>query len=337
MKFKVPDNKEIVIDCKQQAVRAVRFSVDSRYCMTCGSDKSLKLWNPHRGLFLKTYIGHGHEVLDAQGSGDNSQICCGGADKTVVLFDVASGQAVRKYRDHAGTVNCVKFNEESTVIMSGSLDNTVRAWDTRSRSHKPTQILDEASDSVISLQVSDHEILTGSADGKLRRYDLRVGRLFVDCIGKGGRDILTGSADGKLRHYDLRVGRLFVDCIGKAVTSVTFTRDGQCSLVSSQDNAVRLMDKDTGEMLNEFKGHSHSQYKVDSCLNHDDTLVVSGSEDGKVYFWDLVEAKLIHTLDHSTTRPVHSVSFHHSEPSLLTACADKVFLWRCAEPDDDQG
>ncbi|XP_076462442.1 WD repeat domain-containing protein 83-like [Babylonia areolata] len=303
MKFKVPENKEAVLDCKQQAVRAVRFSVDSRYCMTCGSDKSVKLWNPHRALFLKTYVGHGHEVLDAQGSGDNSQICTGAMDKTVVLFDVASGQAVRKYRDHAGTVNCVKFNEESTVILSGSLDNTVRAWDTRSRSHTPIQVLDEATDSVTSLQVSDHEILTGSADGKVRRYDLRVGRLFADFIGK-------------------------------AVTSVTFTRDGQCSLVSSQDNAIRLMDKDTGEMLNEFTGHKHSQYKIDSCLNNEDTLVVSGSEDGKVYFWDLVEAKLVHTLDHSTTRPVHSLAFHHSEACLLTACADKVFLWRSSQDDD---
>ena len=75
---------------------------DSRYCLTCGSDKSVKLWNPHRELCLKTYTGHGHEVLDAQGSGDNSQICSGSIDKTVVLFDVASGQALRKYRDHAG-------------------------------------------------------------------------------------------------------------------------------------------------------------------------------------------------------------------------------------------
>ncbi|KAK7099882.1 WD repeat domain-containing protein 83-like [Littorina saxatilis] len=303
MKFTLPDQKDAVLDCKQQAVRAVRFSADSRYCMTCGGDKSVKLWNPHRSLFLKTYTGHGNEVLDVQGSGDNSQICTGGMDKSVVLFDVASGQALRKYRDHAGTVNCVKFNEESTVILSGSLDSTVRVWDTRSRGYKPIQIMDEAKDSVTSIQVSDHEILTGSADGRIRRYDLRIGRIFADFIGK-------------------------------AVTSVTFTRDGQCSLLSCQDDTVKLMDKDTGEMLNEFTGHKNRQYKIDSCLNNEDTLVVSGSEDGKVYLWDLVEAKLVHTLDHQTTRPVHSLSFHHAEACLLTASADKVFVWRSSQPED---
>lgn len=45
------------------------------------------------------------------------------------------------------------------------------------------QVLDEATDSVTCVQVSDHEILTGSADGKIRRYDLRVGKLFADLIG----------------------------------------------------------------------------------------------------------------------------------------------------------
>lgn len=57
------------------------FVVDGDYCLTCGSDKSIKLWNPYRGVLLKTYSGHGYEVLDAQSSCDsryhsiNSKIC----------------------------------------------------------------------------------------------------------------------------------------------------------------------------------------------------------------------------------------------------------------------
>ena len=45
------------------------------------------------------------------------------------------------------------------------------------------QVLDEAKDSVTCLQVSDHEILTGSADGRIRRYDIRQGKLYADMIG----------------------------------------------------------------------------------------------------------------------------------------------------------
>ena len=38
---------------------------NGNYCLTCGSDKTVRLWNPHKGLRIKTYSGHGAEVLDA--------------------------------------------------------------------------------------------------------------------------------------------------------------------------------------------------------------------------------------------------------------------------------
>uniref|UniRef100_A0A2H6NC39 WD repeat domain-containing protein 83 n=1 Tax=Micrurus carvalhoi TaxID=3147026 RepID=A0A2H6NC39_9SAUR len=105
-KPELPQKLLATLECKQGAIRAVRFNVDGNYCLTCGSDKSLKLWNPHKRTLLKTYCGHGYEVLDAAGSFDNSQLCSCGADKTVVLWDVATGQVIRKFRGHAG-VRCI--------------------------------------------------------------------------------------------------------------------------------------------------------------------------------------------------------------------------------------
>ncbi len=76
------------------------------------------------------------------------------------------------------------------------------------------------------------------------------------------------------------------------VTCVSFTKDGQCMLVSSMDSTIRLLDKDSGELLWEYAGHKNIEYRIDSCMNHNDTHVVSGSEDGKICFWDLVEVML---------------------------------------------
>ena len=119
MADKLPLKLHKTLECKQGAVRSVSFNADGNYCTSCGSDKSLKLWNPHRNLLLKTYSGHGYEVLDSRASLDNSQLVSCGADKTVILWDVASGQILRKFRGHAGKVNCVCFNEEASVILSG--------------------------------------------------------------------------------------------------------------------------------------------------------------------------------------------------------------------------
>ena len=81
---------------------------DGNYCVTCGADKTIKLWNPHKledtgtGLLLKTYSGHGYEVIDAQCSCDSSQLCSCSLDKTVFVWDVATGKITNKYRGHAG-------------------------------------------------------------------------------------------------------------------------------------------------------------------------------------------------------------------------------------------
>lgn len=66
----------------------------------------------------------------------------------------------------------------------GSFDATVRIWDCKSSSMKPIQVLEEARDSVSSLHVVGHEIVTGCVDGRVRVYDLRMGMVFVDVIGR---------------------------------------------------------------------------------------------------------------------------------------------------------
>ena len=44
--------------------------------------------------------------------------------------------------------------------------------------------LSEARDSISTLSVLDHEIVTGSIDGKVRNYDIRKGMLSEDVIGR---------------------------------------------------------------------------------------------------------------------------------------------------------
>ena len=44
--------------------------------------------------------------------------------------------------------------------------------------------LSEARDSISTLTVLDHEIITGSIDGKVRNYDIRMGVLSEDVIGR---------------------------------------------------------------------------------------------------------------------------------------------------------
>ena len=51
------------------------------------------------------------------------------------------------------------------------------------------------------------------------------------------------------------------DYVGDTVSCVRFTRDGQCILVSAVSSSLKLFDKATGEMLQEFMGHINKDYR----------------------------------------------------------------------------
>ena len=70
------------------------------------------------------------------------------------------------------------------------------------------------------------------------------------------------SVDCHIRRYDIRVGKMTADYTGHPVTSVTLSKDGQCILASSLDNTVRLLDKETGELLNEYAAYLVFLYLV---------------------------------------------------------------------------
>ncbi|XP_050678535.1 WD repeat domain-containing protein 83 [Leptidea sinapis] len=304
MSDKVELKTLIIIKCKQQVVRAVRFNVDGTYCLTCGGDKKIKLWNPHKQLLLKTYGGHANEVLDAAGSCDSSQIISSSADKSIILWDVTTGQPLRRYRAHAGSVTCVKFNEESTMAVSGSIDNTVAFWDVLSRRQEPVQILKDAKDTITSIQVTDHEVISTS----------------VDC---------------HTRLYDIRVGKMVSDYIGSIITHGSLTHDGQCYVLSCSDSTVKLFDKDSGELLNTFRGHESSDYMLENAINEKDSHIISGSSSGDIFYWDLISSAITQKLTHTRNKAVVSLTHHPTENYLITACEDEIKLWG-AETAEEQ-
>lgn len=83
-----------------------------------------------------------------------------------------------------------------------------------------------------------------------------------------------------------------------------------------------------------YTGHVNTEYKIDCCLDHTDNFVITGSEDGTVYVWSLVEGTLLARLEHVGAKVVHSLSPHPSKPWLMTAAQNSVFLWKDQLGDD---
>lgn len=311
-------------DCNQGAVRAVRYNVDGNYCLSCGSDRKVKLFNPLTGLLLKTYAGHGDEITDSTGSCDSSFILSASMDKSIIYWDVMTALPVRRIRNHLGGVTAVKFNLESNVAISGSRDNSVQMFDIRSRSVEPVQTLKEAKDCITDLIVTENKIISSSIDGYIRYYDIRAGEPNLNSFLT--RKVLNIFFSGELTN----------DKIGIPIHALAITSDGQCLLASCQDESIRLVDQSEGDILTEYKGHKGSKdYRIECNVLKGDGYVLTGSSFGQVVIYNFLEANEVKRLNLGGKSAITSLCRHPTDDQILFACGRDVQLWSLNDDMDD--
>ena len=287
--------------CVIGQVHALTYSsASAQYLLTGSTDRTIRLFNPAKGNLIQKYIGaHGYEVLDLAVTQDNTTFASVGGDKLVFLWDVATARTVRRWEGHSSRVNAVAFAGESdSVIVSGSYDATVKLWDGKSQSYKPLMSLGEAKDSISSVLVAGWEVLAGCVDGRVRTYDVRQGR----CV---------------------------VDVVGHPVTSLAGTKDNATVLTSTLDSTLRLFDRRDGKVLQSFRDEdfTNENYRIRAALGMNDSVVISGSEDGHIFVWDLVEGKVVHRLRHTSLTSVAGESKRKDVVSAVAYCPSGRKEW----------
>lgn len=278
-------------------VLSVRFTRDGEYCLSTGKDRSIRLWNPHKRIHITEYNGHGYEVRDTTVQADNSKFISCGGDKNVFLWDVSTGKVMRKFRGHTSEVNSVCYSGNCNIFVSGGYDQTVRVWDCRSRSIDPIQVIKVCQDCVMSVRFLE----TG--------------------------DILAGSVDGTVRRFDIRHGSIVTDLVHHPVTCVDISKDRRYILASCTDGCNRLLDTKGGQLLGTYRGHIHSYSKIEAGFSPDESKIIGGSEDGNIFCWDLLNGDVVDKLQgHSAA--VTSLSI--TDAMLATSSADgliKIWGW----------
>lgn len=243
---------------------------------------------------IQRYTSHGYPVLSITVTTQNTHFASSSADRSgPFLWDIQTPDTtLRRFggnspSPHTSRITCVSFTANDDVLVSGSDDRSVRLWDVKSRDARPLMVLEDAKDGVASLVCRDTEIISGSIDGRIRSYDVRMGRCTVD--------VQPGP-----------------------VTSLDISRDGRTLLVGCLDGKIRFMDRENGNCLRTFPpdsklDNSANEYvnrnvRLQSCLAQNESLVLSGSEaDGKVRAWDVLSGKMVNNIEVGDTGRVISV------------------------------
>jgi len=305
-----PLNESACLNDSTGSIYALTCTSDGDYLLSGGQDKVIRLYNPYKSLLIKEYQGgHGYDIqcIKMENNSKSMFASCGG-DKNVFLWDIKTSKILRKFWGHSQRINCLSFNEEYNVIASGSYDQTVLFYDLKSYGKAKAFYKlnrDYFKDSVTDLFFSEYEIFIVSMDGYLRTFDIRNGKLIKDFICDHG------------------------------VTSVSLTEDRKCVLLSCLDDKLRLINKLNGKLLNQYDHEQfiNNQYKIRSRFGFDDETVISGTENGKILIWDLVdnkkkEAEILDNKD--STSIVTNVISHPKRKDVLFSSDTKgqVKLWQ---------
>ncbi|EAS01217.1 MAP kinase organizer 1 (macronuclear) [Tetrahymena thermophila SB210] len=297
-KFEVPQQVHAVLKGHKGCIYQVKFNKNGEYCMSCSQDRSIILWNPNKGTLIKQFSGlHNYEILDVAIGEDNSKFCSVGGDKSAFLWDVKSDKLLRKFEGHTNRINTVSFNDDESVVITGSFDTTIRFWDLKSNTYKPLDIFKDAQDSVSKVVINKYEVLASSIDGKVRTYDLRMGLVTND----------------DMKH---------------PVLSFSLSNDKKTYAASCMDGGIRLVDREKGEILNTYSGHQVKDITIGVMHSFDDAYLITGSEDGSVYYYDLLQSKPINQFKNHV-RTVSAVDLSPQRNFILSGSLDNtITVWK---------
>lgn len=78
---------------------------DQEQVLSCGGDKTLKIWSTRTGKLAKTLEGHKKVVRGCWVFDDGKQVLSCSADSTLMVWDVASGQSTKALLGHTDLVD----------------------------------------------------------------------------------------------------------------------------------------------------------------------------------------------------------------------------------------
>ncbi len=256
------DNASRVLAGHQAPVVGVAFSPDGGRLVSVSQDYTLRLCDAATGREIAVARGHNGPIEAVSFSPDVHRLASGGDDSTVRLWDAHTGAALAVCRGHSGPVRALAFSPDGSRLVSAALpeDDRCRLWDAATGT------------SVAGLTVpATAKGLTFTSDGArivcCRNEFIRI----VDA--SLGKEVMA-----------LRVADAVVSCCA-------VSPDGR-RLVTGwdyPDNAVRLWDMRTAELLAVMTGHGNRVNAV--AFSSDGTRIAAASQDQTVRIWDAASDK----------------------------------------------
>ncbi|KAF3910924.1 Xenin [Dactylellina cionopaga] len=293
---------------KSGAIWSLKFSKDGRYLAVAGQDKIVTVWevlsseedrreheidedsqefsNGHnlysnggvrlnapvfRAEPLREYTGHTADILDLSWS-KNNFLLSSSMDKTVRLWHVSRAECLCAFQ-HSDFVTSILFHpKDDRFFLAGSLDSKLRLWSIPDKS--------------VAFSVELPDLITAVAFTPDGKYAI-AGCLSGLCI--------FYETEGLRYHTQVHVrsshGR---NARGSKITGIEALQfppddpNGEIKLlITSNDSRVRMYNFRDKSLEIKFRGNENTCSQIHATFSDDMKYVICGSEDRKVYIWDV--------------------------------------------------
>ncbi len=288
------------------------FSRDGRRLASWGGT-TVRVWDAATGKELRRFPGHVGNVDAAVFSPDGRLLTLDGWGGSIHLWDVATGRETGRFgRGVTARFWAAKFAPDGRTLFTGSEDHAVLVWN----------------------------MTTGKVARRFLGHTAPVVSVQLSADGKYAASVCPG--DRTVRLWDVPSGRE----LGRAETTAfwsqaSFSPGGRRLLVAAPDNSARLLDLETGKVVQTFRGHAdpvtHTAFTPDgrfavtaAGVLYKDGKNVPGA-DRTVRVWDVATGREVLRFENSAGG-VTGMDLSPDGRQVLTGSLDSlVRLWQLPE------
>ncbi|CAH1277081.1 WDR25 [Branchiostoma lanceolatum] len=309
---KIPEKRLVDLQGHTGPVNTVEWcKADCSHLLLSSSmDRTVRVWDViGDAKCVRTLTNHRAGVKMAAWTTDKKVLSCS-FDKTAQLTDPQTGQTVTTF-PHSNFVTVVRVHpQEHNLFLTGSTD-IIQAWDSRT-----------------GKAVRDFKCKFGSV---LDLAFFPSGKSFISSADVVARD----SADKTIMVWDFNSG--------SKLSNQIFHERYSCPSVAVHPSEPNFIAQTNGDYIAlfstsrpyamdktvRFEGHKVQGYRIGCEFTPDGQMIVTGSGDGKVHFFNYYSGETARELN-VYTNPCTDVKSHPVLSSTLATCSwgGQVSVWQ---------
>ncbi|MBN9123044.1 MAG: PQQ-binding-like beta-propeller repeat protein [Planctomycetes bacterium] len=326
-------------------VTGLAVTADGKFLVTCGDDKTVRVWEVTSGKQLRSFQGHMTKATAVAVRGDGRQVASASDDGAVRVWDLNTTDDHRAMTDSKESLWAVAISPDGKKLATAGADKLIRVYDPETGKLRTT--LDAgAAMTTLAFLPDNNRLAAAGGDKLVKVWDVAAKKVATELPGhtlavlavaasEDGKLIVSGSADATVRGFDPDGGKeLWKWASRKAACGVGVRKGGKHVAAGLADGTLAILDV-SGKTPKELSAQAaHTAGVAAVAFSPDGNRLATVGGDGALRVWSVADnAALTHlvkfdgqTAPSSTTgfSPLSTVAFAPDGRFVAAAGADGV-------------